>query len=381
MSDDFITERAGKKQTSYLVRIRQHGQKINKTFKDRQLAEKFVIDILSKINKGENLDAIKMKKIKLSEIFTAYLEESEVEKNKEYSLKKLIKEIGDVELGEFKAGTFEKYLKGKLKQPVKAQKDTKKKHPLYNSYMIVKDGKEVRRTYSQSSVRKIYYHIKTALEWHSKHYDYVFDSKPFDDNKPPKAWANVNDRILKDGELERLILNCDKFYEKIEEFKLLIKFQFLSAMRCGETLLMKWEHIKLDEKEPHNSYVFVPKENQKTSDKENAKDRYVPLSPDFYYFMKDNLIKIKKPNQVFVFGEYWSHSNSVGQKFKRLCKNAKITGLTIHSFRHTRCTYFFRDTNLSQIEISEITGHIELSTLKRYLNLRSGDVGKKLWNL
>ena len=380
MKEDYITERVGKKGSSYLVRLRQNGFKINKTFKERNIAEKFVIDTLSRINRGENLDVIKMRKITLGEIFQYYIDNGEVAKNKVYYLKQLIKEIGKTELGEFKAGTFENYLKHKLKQQIPNQSRTKKTHKLYDNYMIVKDGKKVRKTYSASTIRKVYYNIKTALQYHSKHFDYPMDMTPFDQNKPPKAWSNVNDRILEDGELDNLINNCDKFYKYREEYKALIKFQYLSAMRCGETLLMKWEHIKLDEKEPYKSYIFVPKENQKIADKDGSKDRYIPLFPEFYYFVKDELSKIKKENQTFVFGHYWNTSNKVGQKFKVLCKNANIKNLVIHSFRHTRCTIFFRDNlNLTQIEISNITGHIELSTLKRYLNLRSSDIGKKLW--
>jgi len=380
IKEDYITERAGKKGFSYLVRLRQNGFKINKTFKDRNIAEKFVIDTLSRINRGENLDVIKMRKITLGEIFQIYIESGNVSKNKIYSLKCLIKEIGLTELGEFKAGTFETFLKHKLNQEIPDQKGKENTHKLYKNYMIVKNGKKVRRTYSASSIRKVYYDIKTALAHHAKHFNYPMDMTPFDQNKPPKAWSNVNDRILEDGELDNLIKNCDKFYKYKEEFKALIRFQYLSAMRCGESLLMKWEHIKLYEGDKaYNSYIFVPKENQKIADKDGSKDRYIPLFPEFYYFIKDELLPLKKENQTYIFGEYWNTSNKVGQKFKVLCKNSKIDNLVIHSFRHTRCTIFFRDTNLSQIEISEISGHIELSTLKRYLNLRSGDVGKKLW--
>jgi len=68
MKEDYITERVGKKGSSYLVRLRQNGFKINKTFKERNIAEKFVIDTLSRINRGENLDVIKMRKITIEDI-------------------------------------------------------------------------------------------------------------------------------------------------------------------------------------------------------------------------------------------------------------------------------------------------------------------------
>ncbi|MFC7651442.1 tyrosine-type recombinase/integrase [Pseudoduganella danionis] len=83
--------------------------------------------------------------------------------------------------------------------------------------------------------------------WHAKHHDYTFDRKPFDDNPPPKAWE-PRDRILEAGELDRLLEATNKMYVKREEWKCLILWQYYSCMRAGETLLMKWDEIHLDEK-------------------------------------------------------------------------------------------------------------------------------------
>jgi FtsP/CotA-like multicopper oxidase with cupredoxin domain len=63
-------------------------------------------------------------------------------------------------------------------------------------------GQLVRRTYSESSVRKINYNIKTVLQWHSKFNDYQFDSKPFDNNKPPKLGANQGTEFWKRASLK-----------------------------------------------------------------------------------------------------------------------------------------------------------------------------------
>lgn len=151
-------------------------------------------------------------------------------------------------------------------------------------------------------------------------------------------------------------------------------------MRSNESLLLKWSDIHIDEQEPYNSYVHVPKENQKTKDKKKSENRKIPLRPAFYDFVKNELFKIKKDNQKLVFGDYWKTSSIVAQRFKIVAKNAELRDIKIHAFRHTACTWYFVNTNLTQIEISKITGHIELETLKRYLNLRSSDIGRKLWS-
>ena len=379
-SKNLITERQGKKGTSYLVRIRQDGVSLNKTLPTKAEAEQYVRDIQTKIHRAESIDQNEIKKLTFAEIFTDYLAHVKMAKGKVYSMNQLIQELGKVELGKFKSGSFATYINFKLNQEIPDQTKKKKKHPLYNANCEMKDGVLVKKTYSEGAVRKFYYCIKTALAWHAKHYDYHFDSKPFTENKPPKAWAKPRDRVLEEGELDKLILACQKLYVKREETKTLLSFQSYSCMRIGEALLMKWSDIRLNEEKPENSYIFVPKENQKIADKEGAFDRKVPLRPEFYKFVKDELPKIKKEKQTLVFGDYWKSSSIVAKQLKILCKNSEIENLHMHDFRHHSVSWYFINTNLSQIEISKISGHIELETLKRYLTMKHSDIGAKLWN-
>lgn len=375
-----ITERQGKKGISYLVRIRQDGVNQNKTFKEKKVAEQYIRDIQTKIYKTEAVDNEKIKKLTLAEIFNDYVNHVKIAKGKIYSMNQLATEFETVELGKFKSGSFATWLDYKLNQEIPEQSHKKKQHPLYQANCIEVNGKLVKKTYSQGAVRKFYYCIKTALEWHSKHYDYIFESKPFDENKPPKAWANPRERVLEAGELDKLLLACDKLYVKQEETKTMLRFQSYSCMRIGEALLMKWSDIRLNEEAPQDSYIFVPKENQKTKNKEGVFDRKVPLRPEFYNFVKNELFKIKKDKQIYVFGDYWKSSSIVAKQMKIICKNAEIKDLKIHDFRHHSVSWFFINTNLTVIEISRISGHIELETLKRYVTMKHSDIGAKLWN-
>lgn len=382
----YIYERQGKKGASYLVRIRESGIKETKTCKTLDEAKAYVHEVKYKINRGEAVDSAKRKKTLLKDIFASYLEHNTVSKGKEYSLKKLMVELSNVELGKFKAGTFAEYLKFKLNQEIPDQVKKKKEHPLFDGYMVEKNGVKVRRTYSESSVRKIYYNIKTALEWHAKHNDYPFNSEVFDKNDAPRAWVKSRDRVLEDGELERLIQACDRMYKNKKELKALLTFQHYSCMRMGEALLMKWSDIRLNEEQPFRSYIFVPKENQKTSDKESAFDRKIPLRPEFYNFVKDELLQIKKLNQTLVFGHYWKDSDALVKPMRTLCKNGKVEKFRWHDFRHHSISYFFRPDpktgkapSLSIIDVSRITGHIDVQTLNRYVVISHEDIGAKLW--
>ena len=381
MAGKLITERVGVAgDVSYLVRIRESGVAVNKTFKAKKDAEKFIREVKSKIDKGESVDITKIKKLTLAQIFTEYLKHNTVADGKRYDLERLKTEIGKVVLGNFKTGNFSLYLKTKLEQQVPDQAKKKKAHPLYAGHKVVdsKTGQLVKKTYSESTIRKLYYAIKTSLQWHAKHHDYTFDRKPFDDNPPPKAWI-PRDRILEAGELDRLLEATDKMYVKREEWKCLILWQYYSCMRAGESLLIKWDEIHLNEKDPSHSYIFVPKENTKIADKKNAEDRKIPLRPEFYHFIEDRLMKLKKDGQSLVFGDYWQNSSVLAARFKVICKNAKVENFKIHDLRHCAVSWYFVNTNLTDIEISKISGHIELSTLKRYATLRHSDIGTKLW--
>jgi integrase len=259
MAGKLITERVGVHgDVSYLVRIREGGVKASKTFKAKKDAEKFIREVKSKIDRGESVDITKIKKLTLEAIFTDYLKHNTVADGKRYDIERLKTEIGKVPLGNFKAGTFATYLKTKLEQQVPDQAKKKKAHPHYAGHKVVdaKTGELVKKTYSESTIRKLYYAIKTSLQWHAKHHEYTFDRKPFDDNPPPKAWT-PRDRILEAGELDRLLAATDKMYVKREEWKCLILWQYYSCMRAGESLLLKWNEIHLDEETPHLSYIYL----------------------------------------------------------------------------------------------------------------------------
>jgi integrase len=218
------------------------------------------------------------------------------------------------------------------------------------------------------------------LFWHSKINDYHFNSKPFDDNPPPGAWDTPRERRLEGNELERLLDATNKMYVNKQELKDFINFQIYSCMRVGETLLMRWKDIRMDYIDGWGSFVFVPKEHQKTRKKKSVFDREVTMRPELYKLMIENLLSRrgneKDNDRVF---PYWPSSNVFYQRFKVCCKNAQITNLHPHDLRHEGVSWLYENTLLSDVQISKITGHIELSTLANYAKLRPKNTGAKIW--
>ncbi|MGZ8984558.1 MAG: site-specific integrase [Methylotenera sp.] len=360
-----ITKRVGVKSTSYQAKVKVEGNYYSQTFPTSKEATAFIQDIQSRIRKGEQVDYTKIKKTHLSQIFNEYTEHHDtLPRLKKKRIEKLIVELGNVPLERFTSNGFETYLKHKrnvdISIPAKG-----------------KDSTELKKTYAAGTIRKYYYDIRTVLKWHSKKYDYVFNTKPFDDNPAPGAWDNPRDRRLTDAEINTLLVSCNRMYANKEALKAVINFQRYSAMRIGETLKMKWSDIRLDEEEPSASYIFVPKENQKTRNKKSCKDRYVPMRPDLHQLIKEKILNFNKTSDL-VF-PYWKDPTLLSSRFKLVCENSGIVNFRIHDLRHEAISWFFENSPLTDIEISNISGHVEMDTLKRYANLRPSKTGAKLW--
>ena len=232
-----ITKRANKKGFSYQAKVKVDGTYFSKTFTTNKEATAFIQDIQSRIRKGEQVDHTQIKKTHLSQIFNEYIEHHEdLPKIKKIRIEKLILELGNVPLEKFTSNGFESFLKHKKNEAIPSHASS-----------IKNDSKEPKRTYSPASIRKYYYDIRTALKWHSKRNDYVFNTKPFDDNPAPPAWSKPRERRLTDNELNTVLVACNRMYANREELKTIINFQRYSAMRIGETLKMEWPDIRLND--------------------------------------------------------------------------------------------------------------------------------------
>lgn len=192
-----ITKRVGVKSTSYQAKVKVEGNYYSQTFSTSKEATAFIQDIQSRIRKGEQVDHTQIKKTHLSQIFNEYTEHHDtLPKLKKNRIEKLIIELGGVPLGKFTSNGFENYLKHKRNVDISTT-------PAKG-----KDPTKLKKTYASASIRKYYYDIRTVLKWHSKRYDYVFNTKPFDDNPAPSAWEKPRERRLADEEINTLKV-CD----------------------------------------------------------------------------------------------------------------------------------------------------------------------------
>ena len=131
-----------------------------------------------------------------------------------------------------------------------------------------------------------------------------------------------------------------------------------TAMRRGELLALRWEHVSLDKRT-----ALLP-------DTKNGTRRLVPLSPRAIDTLKHMARSID--GRVFPISEPALHL-----RFKLACERAGIGGLHFHDLRHTATTRLAEKlTNLA--ELSAVTGHKSLQILKRYYHPSAEALAEKL---
>lgn len=132
-----------------------------------------------------------------------------------------------------------------------------------------------------------------------------------------------------------------------------------TAMRRGEVLSVKWGDIHLEE-----SYIHL--EMTKNGD---ARD--VPLSAVAKQLLALLPVKGKKERLIGL------NPDLLTSIFIKACKRAKINNLHFHDSRREATTQLSKKL-ANVLELSAVTGHKDLQTLKRYYKPKAQDLAKKL---
>jgi integrase len=246
--------------------------------------------------------------------------------------------------------------------PPPANKKTKTSHKLYNGDQV--------RTYSPGSARKLFYALKTSIEWHAAEHGYSGQiAETFKNVNVPPAWSAPRDRRLEGDEEQRLMDACHGMYKYPRGWQLLIGMALETAMRAGELLGMLWSEVNTD---PSHRFIVIPKEREKT-----RRGRQVPLSARALEIIKELRQRQHKDDER-VFATFPNSSVILGRGFKRITTRAGCVNLRFHDLRHEATSRFFETTHMQTMEIAAITGHTQLDTLQRYANLRPNVLANKL---
>ena len=161
------------------------------------------------------------------------------------------------------------------------------------------------------------------------------------------------DRILSIEEEERLLAACTGQQAHIRS---IVICALDTAMRKGEIFKMKWNDVRLDSGE-----IFIPLTNTKTD-----AARTVGMTAR----LKDELLRLWKQSsqdpEPLVFGIV----SSIKRSWTSVCKRAQPEDFRFHDCRHTATTRMVASGS-PHTEVMKITGHSQMKTFLRYLNITS----------
>lgn len=170
---------------------------------------------------------------------------------------------------------------------------------------------------------------------------------------------NNRSRRLTASEEQRILDACDD--GKVECFRTLVVLAIETGMRRGEILGLKWTDIS------YNRRVIS------LALTKNGSSREVPLSQRAY----NALMALKQSETVDQSTPFAMTASAFEQTWRRVLKRANVRDLKFHDLRHEAVSRFF-ELGLNIIEVSTISGHKELSMLKRYTHLNAENLVSRL---
>lgn len=182
------------------------------------------------------------------------------------------------------------------------------------------------------------------------------DLNPVSNVRKPKVPPGRDRRLT--AREERLILRYAHGHKNAQLFSIIV-LAMETAMRQGEIVGLRWEHINLKTRIAH-----LP-------ETKNGSKRDIPLSSR----ARDVLIRLGVKTSGKVFGY---NSNGIKSTWRSMIKRLGIENLHFHDLRHEATSRFFELGTLDMMEIAAITGHKSLSMLKRYTHLKAQRLVRKL---
>lgn len=166
------------------------------------------------------------------------------------------------------------------------------------------------------------------------------------------------DRVLSQPEETSLLSELTAVGRRNPLMQPLVIFAVETAMRRGEMLALRWEHINLD----HRT-AFLPLTKNGTS-------RYVPLSSRAL----ETLRNLARPADGRVFS---IKAAAMEANFLRAVRRADLGNLHFHDLRHTAASRMASKLP-NVIELAAVTGHTSLQMLKRYYHPKAAELALKL---
>jgi integrase len=176
--------------------------------------------------------------------------------------------------------------------------------------------------------------------------------------------SQERDREPTDDELQRLFAywegNPKQKTQKID-MPMICRFALATGMRQSEICGLQIKDVDA----LHKTVIIRDRKDPRNK---KGNDQTVPLLQDAWTIMQP-LLEGRTEGEVFQN----VHASSVSTDFTRACKALGIEDLHFHDLRHRATAQFFR-MGLGIPQVALMTGHKTWAMLRRYTNIKAGDV-------
>ncbi|MFV0389194.1 MAG: tyrosine-type recombinase/integrase [Pyrinomonadaceae bacterium] len=280
-------------------------------------------------------------------------------KTQRYILKPLKEFFGRKKIRSIKPSDLEDYKGKRLATPVIVNRKVKRKNPNKGRKKYIFETVEESRDRSIASVNRELSLLRQIFGFALSE-DLILRN-PFERTKKLISLAaeKQRDRVLSKQEEISLLAACES--SNRIHIRPIIITALDTAMRKGEQLKLKWEDVNFNE-----SIITVLATNTKTE-----KERLIGMTSRVKAELKELWNMSPKNREILVFG--------IENNFKRAWKSAlKEAGLDnsdlrFHDLRHTAITRMVR-AGVSIAEAMKVSGHTEMKTFQRYVNLTNESV-------
>ena len=165
-------------------------------------------------------------------------------------------------------------------------------------------------------------------------------------------------RVLTDEEVAKLLHALEPTGRRSHWTKPAVQLALATAMRRGELLSLRWEHVDLQ-----NRTAFL-------SDTKNGESRTVPLSTAAVQVLATlprHISGVVIPVKFF----------TLDAAFKRALKRSGLDDVRFHDLRRTAITRMAEKLP-NVIELAAVSGHKSLMVLKRYYRPAASELAQKL---
>ena len=324
-----------------IVRRRGRPQE-SKTFAKKSDAEAWARKIESEIDRGVYQSAADAERMTLGEMITRFEVEyaphhyrlrSDEKEAWRYQCQRLREALGDYSLASIDQRRVAAYRDGRL------------------------TGTADRPAVSASTVRKELYLLSRIMGFAERECGITLPrGNPVAKIRKP-ADGKARERRLTDEEWQRLVGECKA--SRSPYLWPAVQMAVETAMRQGELLGLRWEHVNLDRK------IAMLAETK------NGDARAVPLSSAAMAVLRTLPRSIT--GQVLP-----AERLTIYHAFKAAMLRAGISDFTFHDLRHESLSRLAERGDFSVLEMAAISGHKTLAMLKRYTHLQAEKLAAKL---